>query len=119
MSVYNDPRWIKLRNSIRKRDNFACRKCGTKNKILHVHHTKYIIGRPVWNIPAKYLITLCEDCHEKEHKEKKITEFYKEATPKEIRKEKKRVKKLKKSKLVERKKPIVKTKWNTSWFDMI
>lgn len=34
---------------------------------LHVHHLKYLRGKMIWEVPLFYLVTLCEDCHSKEH----------------------------------------------------
>ena len=36
---------------------------------MHVHHLKYK-GNP-WDIENKFLTTLCDECHEFEHKERK------------------------------------------------
>lgn len=47
-----------------ERDEFTCRHCFMGDKTLNVHHIKYF-GLP-WEVPDKYLITLCEDCHEYE-----------------------------------------------------
>lgn len=62
------PKWQKRRLEIMQRDDFTCQICGAKDKTLHVHHTTYIQGRSIWEYPDKMLITLCEDCHEIEHK---------------------------------------------------
>lgn len=61
-----DNRWIEKTKEIKKRDNFKCKKCGSK-KNLHVHHLKYRSSIP-WKTPDKWLITLCKKCHKKEHK---------------------------------------------------
>ena len=55
--------WQLIRKKILKRDGHKCCKCGTKEK-LHIHHLNY---DSVFNERAKDLITLCEDCHKKEH----------------------------------------------------
>lgn len=68
-SLYKTEKWISLRNSILKRDNYTCRKCGTQEKIMHVHHIKYV-GDFIWDTPPEYLLTLCKKCHEKTHKRK-------------------------------------------------
>lgn len=57
--------WQARRLEILKRDHFECRNCGAKDKTLNVHHIKYS-GKP-WEVESKFLITLCEDCHDKEH----------------------------------------------------
>lgn len=61
-----DPRWIKLREFVKKEDRYECRYCGRKED-LQVHHMKYIDGRMAWEYPTELLLTLCEDCHKKEH----------------------------------------------------
>lgn len=45
-----------------ERDCFTCRHCLDDTKPLNVHHIKYSFDP--WDIEDKYLITLCEDCHE-------------------------------------------------------
>ncbi len=47
-----------------KRDHFQCQSCLSKTKMLSVHHKHYISGCDPWEHPSKYLITLCQDCHE-------------------------------------------------------
>jgi len=49
-----------------KRDNFKCRKCGSKEK-LHVHHKKPKKDYPELILVVKNGITLCEDCHDVKH----------------------------------------------------
>jgi len=60
-----DPRWQKKRLKILERDDFTCTDCGDTESTLMVHHLKYS-GDP-WEIEDKYLITLCEICHESWH----------------------------------------------------
>jgi 5-methylcytosine-specific restriction endonuclease McrA len=68
-----DPRWIKKRKKILKRDSFKCTVCGSVNK-LRVHHTYYTgQNTPPWAYPNNSLLTLCNDCHEKYHKEHELT----------------------------------------------
>lgn len=61
------PLWQKRRLEILSRDNFTCQICGCKDKTLHVHHTTYLNGKMIWEYPDNMLITMCEDCHKKEH----------------------------------------------------
>ena len=63
-----DPRWIRKRDRILKRDKYRCKRCGDKNSILHVHHLWYD-GRP-WEVSNRGLITLCDTCHEKAHRKR-------------------------------------------------
>ena len=68
--------WKQKRNKIMNRDNNRCVYCGTVH-FLQVHHTYYNVcpnGEKVnpWAYPDDALITLCDDCHKKVHKNKKI-----------------------------------------------
>jgi hypothetical protein len=75
---YKSPLWQKKRLEIMNRDKFTCQECGEKEKQLNVHHRFYIKGRNVWEYDNDVLQTLCEDCHEKQHKkEPKNKEFIK------------------------------------------
>lgn len=58
-----DPRWQRKRLEILQRDNFTCRDCHAKDKTLHVHHCLYEKGDP-WETDDRFLLTLCEGCHE-------------------------------------------------------
>lgn len=59
-----DPRWQKKRLCVMQRDGFACRDCGDAKSTLQVHHCHYEKGEP-WQTDERFLLTLCEDCHEK------------------------------------------------------
>lgn len=59
-----DPRWQKKRLRIFERDGWACRDCHHEDKTLQVHHCHYSRGAP-WNTPDEFLLTVCEDCHER------------------------------------------------------
>lgn len=61
-----DARWLKKRNEILERDNYTCRKCGATSH-LNVHHLSYEKSRLAWEYPNEKLITLCEECHAREH----------------------------------------------------
>lgn len=56
-----DPRWQRKRLEILERDGWACRRCTSTTKTLHVHHLKY--GRDPWSVDDALLITLCDACH--------------------------------------------------------
>lgn len=71
----SDIKWITKAKFIRQRDNHICKSCGIKNVELHVHHQRYYKNQPPWLVENKYLITLCQPCHEKEHEQKTISEF--------------------------------------------
>jgi len=63
--------WLKKRAEIMERDNFVCSICLCDNyeRQLHVHHIGYIKGKMAWEYMDYMLVTLCCDCHEKEHDE--------------------------------------------------
>ena len=71
-----DERWKEKAGYIKKRDNYTCQHCGKTGCVLDVHHKNYIIGKNPWEIPSRYLVTLCRSCHKKEHSNKKISEFF-------------------------------------------
>ena len=60
-----DSRWQEKRLHIIDRDGAACRFCGEKPPVLHVHHFQYN-GEP-WESGDDDLITLCPLCHKEEH----------------------------------------------------
>lgn len=67
-----DPRWQKKRLLIMQRDNFTCRFCGDNESTLNVHHLSYSANP--WDTPDDELITICEDCHQYEHDNRKNIE---------------------------------------------
>lgn len=74
--------WKIKREEILKRDNYTCRHCGKTNCMLQVHHkyyNKYPDNSypPPWDYPNEALITLCNECHKKEHELKIIKTYYK------------------------------------------
>jgi len=64
---YLHPNWQKLRLYIFERDKYTCVNCRSIDKQLHAHHMKYLRDKFIWEVPTWYLVTLCEDCHSKEH----------------------------------------------------
>lgn len=79
-NLLQDKRWQNKRNEILQRDEHKCSYCGSKIN-LQVHHkyyNKYPDGKKVkpWDYPNDALITLCNDCHKKVHKNKKIKTYY-------------------------------------------
>jgi len=66
------PQWAHRRNQIIQRDQNKCRNCGSQNQ-LQVHHKQYHYAnksgnfRNPWEYDDKYLITLCNRCHQKGH----------------------------------------------------
>ena len=72
-----DKRWLKRRKQILSRDNYACVICGkrknsTEQKFI-VHHKQYHYDKKKgkhsdpWNYDDRFLITLCESCHNRGH----------------------------------------------------
>jgi hypothetical protein len=57
--------WKKVRAMVFNRDKKTCQKCGSKKKI-QAHHLTYENHKNELN-HLEDLITLCEDCHKKEH----------------------------------------------------
>ena len=97
--------WIEKHNEIIARDNQKCRICKTTESIgpifsgddrffhrrqkgkvisekhpvhLEVHHKLYIRDRLPWDYENDDLITVCDPCHRKIHKEEKISFYDKE-----------------------------------------
>lgn len=64
-----DPRWQKKRLQILERDEWSCVICGDKESTLHVHHLFYTRNKEPWDIDDRSLVTLCDECHQREHDE--------------------------------------------------
>ena len=69
-----DPRWKEFRRRILRRDHYVCRICGKGLKevgSLHVHHLYYLTEdgqqKDYWSYPSNAVVTLCPECHAKEH----------------------------------------------------
>jgi predicted HNH restriction endonuclease len=58
-----DPRWLSVREEILARKGRACSRCGSGERVLHVHHRYYIANREPWDYPAGALVPVCNDCH--------------------------------------------------------
>jgi len=58
-----NPHWQRKRLEIMQRDDFTCQMCKDTETTLNIHHKKYFKDKEPWDIDNKYLITLCEDCH--------------------------------------------------------
>lgn len=69
-----DPRWQKKRLDIMDRDGWACRSCGASERTLHVHHLVYVYGNDPWDYRDDTLVTLCDECHDRETKNLKANE---------------------------------------------
>jgi len=64
---YKRQEWIELRNRIIRRDHNRCVACHCESNVFHVHHLLYHKDKSIWDVPDFYLVTLCPDCHIKEH----------------------------------------------------
>lgn len=64
--------WQQKRDQVVNRDDGKCQSCGSSNN-LQVHHKQYHVNKhdggwkAPWAYDDKYLITLCEACHQKGH----------------------------------------------------
>ena len=70
MDKYKLFQWKEYRQTIIKRDNFACVKCGrelSEGAILQVHHKYYMPDKKIWEYPLDACITVCKNCHAMEH----------------------------------------------------
>lgn len=56
------------RTAVYKRDDYTCQKCRTRGKELHPHHIKPFATHPELRYEIANGITLCAQCHRKEHK---------------------------------------------------
>ena len=72
--VYEDkttsPAYRRFRISVLKRDNYICKRCGSKNK-LNVHHIKPKKDYEHLIFDVNNGITLCEKCHKYIHRKLK------------------------------------------------
>jgi 5-methylcytosine-specific restriction endonuclease McrA len=72
----NSYKYQKWRRLVMYRDGQCCQKCGLywmdnetgKSNRLHVHHIKPKSIYPELTLEVSNGITLCSDCHRKEHK---------------------------------------------------
>lgn len=73
-----DKRWKDKKQRIMMRDGFKCKHCGTSSN-LTVHHLQYHVTEkgqklPPWMYEDRFLVTLCEKCHNEGHRKYKIPE---------------------------------------------
>jgi 5-methylcytosine-specific restriction endonuclease McrA len=63
----NDPLVRKWRKSVLERDNHTCQVCSNKGN--HAHHQIQWSDSPIDRIKVENGITLCVECHAKEHED--------------------------------------------------
>lgn len=56
--------WKRKRYVVLKRDNWTCVHCG--RRATQVHHKQYA-RRNIGKEPIEWLVSVCKDCHEKQH----------------------------------------------------
>jgi len=56
--------WKRKRYVVLKRDNWRCVYCSAK--ATQVHHKKYA-KRNIGKEPIKWLVSICDNCHDKKH----------------------------------------------------
>lgn len=61
------------RTEIFERDEYTCQVCGTKTQYLHAHHIVALSDDITMALDIDNGITLCVDCHQKEHPELRLT----------------------------------------------
>lgn len=62
-----DPRWQKRRLAVLEHASFRCQICGSKTRMLHVHHSYYLRNKEPWQYPAGSMIAVCEEHHKLIH----------------------------------------------------
>ena len=65
--IRSSKKMIEFKKYCLKRDNYKCTKCG-KTEQLHVHHIKEFSKFQEYRFDIDNGVTLCKDCHQKEHK---------------------------------------------------
>lgn len=63
-----DPRWQKKRLEVLGLADWACARCGSSDKELHVHHSYYQKDVEPWDYSLSSLTALCAECHAKANK---------------------------------------------------
>ncbi len=72
---YKSKSWLKVREAVMQRDHYLCVRCGEVGQ--EVHHKEWIkpenINDPNITLNMNNLVTLCKDCHHKEHERNQFT----------------------------------------------
>lgn len=67
---YNNPKWLKKRDLILKRDDYLCRQCkryGKTTPANTVHHIFPYVDYPDYKLRSDNLLSLCNECHNQLH----------------------------------------------------
>lgn len=73
MFDYKNPKWIRKRKAILRRDGYQCQMCkryGKNREAQTVHHIKHVDEFPELAYVDSNLVSICNACHNKEHPEK-------------------------------------------------
>ena len=66
---YNSKQWQQVRDYVLRRDRYLCTRCGDPAE--EVHHIERLtpenVGDPSVSLNSDNLISLCRDCHFREH----------------------------------------------------
>ena len=66
-SQRNMPEYIAWRKAVYERDNYTYQECGARGGSLNAHHIKSWAHHPELRFDVNNGVTLCRDCHSKEH----------------------------------------------------
>jgi hypothetical protein len=66
------PNWQRVRLEVLNASDWQCGICGSKDKMLHVHHKQYIKGRMAWEYEISNFDALCDVCHSETHDTKAL-----------------------------------------------
>lgn len=61
------PNWQRRRLESLQAADWQCTSCGEKDRMLQVHHKRYVKGRMAWEYELSELAVLCEACHAEQH----------------------------------------------------
>lgn len=70
---YRSKEWEKVRQYVIRRDKYLCQKCGSPAEEVHhkIHLSPENINDPEIALSPDNLVSLCRDCHFREHSNKR------------------------------------------------